>query len=66
METQRPNHRAISNERRDFLLSLSSQQRIQILMGHTVPEAGEITGLERQFIRAHLTDRENQILWLLM
>jgi hypothetical protein len=31
-----------------------------------VPEAGEVTGIERQFVRAHLTPEENQLLWSCM
>lgn len=57
------NRPAISQERCQFLLSLTDVQKVRILVGRSVTEAGEVTGIERQFIRAHLTPDENQLLW---
>jgi hypothetical protein len=57
---------AISSERCKFLLSLTDVQKVRILIGRSVPEAGEVTGIERQFVRAHLTPEENQLLWSCM
>jgi len=66
MNEQPANRPAISPERCRFLLSLTDVQKVRILIGRSVPEAGEITGLERQFVRAHLTLEENQLLWSCM
>jgi hypothetical protein len=57
---------AISPERCKFLLSLTDVQKVRILIGRSVPEAGEVTGIESQFVRAHLTPEENQLLWSCM
>jgi hypothetical protein len=49
-----------------LLLSLTDVQKVRILIGRPVPEAGEVAGIERQFVRAHLTPEENQLLWSCM
>jgi len=56
------NSHGIPPERCQFPLSLTDVQKVSILIGRSVPEAGETTGLERQYIRAHLTPDENQLL----
>jgi hypothetical protein len=63
---ENPRTPAISSERCGFLLALTDVQKVRILLGRPVPEAGEITGIERIFIKAHLTPEENQLLWLCM
>ena len=57
---------SINSGRCKFLLSLTDVQKVRILIGRPVPEAGEVTGIERQFVRAHLTPEENQLLWSCM
>jgi hypothetical protein len=57
---------SINSERCKFLLSLTDVQKVRILLGLSVPEAGEVAGIERQFVRAHLTPEENQLLWSCM
>lgn len=57
------NSPTITSERCRLLLSLTDIQKVRILIGRSVPEAGEVTGIERQFVRAHLTPKENQLLW---
>jgi len=66
MNEQPANSPSITSERCQFLLSLTDVQKVRILIGRSVPEAGEVTGIERQFIRAHLTPEENQLLWSCM
>jgi len=66
MNEQPSNHPAISPERCKLLLPLTDVQKVRILIGRSVPEAGEVTGIERQFVRAHLTPEENQLLWTCM
>jgi hypothetical protein len=60
------NSPAITSERCKLLLSLTDVQKVRILIGRPVPEAGEVAGIERQFVRAHLTPEENQLLWSCM
>ena len=56
----------IPRERREFLLSLTDVEKVRILIGRSVPRAGHVNGIECQFIRAHLTPEENQLLWACM
>lgn len=56
----------ISRERCEFLLSLTDVEKVRILIGRSVPRAGVVTPLECQFLRAHLTDHESQLLWACM
>jgi len=63
---QSANRPAVTRERCQLLLSLTDVQKVRILLGRPVAEAGEVTGIERQFVRAHLTPEENQLLWSCM
>jgi len=63
---QSANRPAVSRERCQLLLSLTDVQKVRVLLGRPVTEAGEVTGIERQFVRAHLTPEENQLLWSCM
>jgi hypothetical protein len=53
----------ITPERCKFLLSLTDVEKVRILLGRSVPAAAPVTGIERQFIRAHLTPSENELLY---
>lgn len=56
----------INRERCEFLLSLTDVEKVRILIGRSVPRAGAVPPLECQFLRAHLTAEENQLLWACM
>jgi len=56
----------ITPERCEFLLSLTDVEKVRILIGRSVPRAGSVPPLECQFLRAHLTAEENQLLWACM
>lgn len=54
----------VTPERRALLLSLTGVQKVRVLLGRPVPEVDPASPLECQFVRAHLTPEENQLLWI--
>lgn len=54
---------SICRERCEFLLSLTDVEKVRILYGRPVPRADPVSSIERQFLRAHLSEAEKALLW---